>query len=353
MKAQRKIAVIGGGVFGATSAIFLSRAGHEVTLFEMADELLTAASGINQYRMHRGYHYPRSAETIESCKSATPQFEEFYAGSIIRHLDHYYAIASERSLLDGAAYLAVLDRHRLPYELCRPQHLDGSRLDLVVKVREHLYDPFRLRKIISCMLADCGVEVRLNTRADLGALGAYDHIVVATYASLNESLGPHVELHRPYQFEVCEKIVVEIPESMRGISTVVMDGPFLCFDPLGDTGYAVMGHVEHAIHHRSFGLKAEVPPEILPLLNQGLIRQPPVTRQHLILDEGKAFMPALAGARHCGSMFTIRTVLPGVDATDTRPTLVSVVDDRTITVYSGKIGNSVMAAKEVVALIGA
>ena len=28
------------------------------------DDIMKAASGINQYRIHRGYHYPRSFETI-------------------------------------------------------------------------------------------------------------------------------------------------------------------------------------------------------------------------------------------------------------------------------------------------
>ena len=54
------IAIIGGGFFGATVAYVLAEAGYPVTLFEKHDDLLQAASGINQFRLHRGYHYPRS-----------------------------------------------------------------------------------------------------------------------------------------------------------------------------------------------------------------------------------------------------------------------------------------------------
>ncbi len=58
-----KIAVIGGGIFGITTAVILGNE-HNVELFEKNDDILKSASGSNQYRVHRGYHYPRSAETV-------------------------------------------------------------------------------------------------------------------------------------------------------------------------------------------------------------------------------------------------------------------------------------------------
>ena len=47
-----KIAVIGGGIFGVTTALILS-ANHSVELFEKNSDILKAASGSNQYRVHR------------------------------------------------------------------------------------------------------------------------------------------------------------------------------------------------------------------------------------------------------------------------------------------------------------
>ena len=54
---------------------------------------------------------------------------------------------------------------------------------------------------------------------------------------------------------------------------------------------------------------------------------------------------------HIGSMYTIRTVLPNVEKTDTRPTLVNKINDNIITVFSGKIGNCIEAANQVESLI--
>ena len=47
-----KVAVIGGGIFGITAAFTLSQ-NNEVDLFEKNGDLLLAASGSNQYRVHR------------------------------------------------------------------------------------------------------------------------------------------------------------------------------------------------------------------------------------------------------------------------------------------------------------
>lgn len=348
---QRKVAVIGGGIFGCTAALELARAGFQVTLFEREKDIMSAASAINQYRMHRGYHYPRSSETILSCLEATPLFEEEYKEAIIAQHSHYYAIAKEGSHLLGAEYLNVLDAHGLPYEVVMPEHLNPDMLDVAIRAEENLYDPHVLKNILVVRLREAGVVVRVGEEVDVDDLADFDQIVVATYAALNDSFKNQHDLHREYQFEVCEKIVVEIPKLHEGISTVVMDGPFMSFDPWGETGYAVMGHVEHAIHHRSFGHRAEVPDMLKPYLNRGLIENPVYTRAQAMLEASIPYMPALKDARHVGSMYTIRTVLPKVDHTDERPTLVTRLTDRIITIYSGKVGNSVKAARNALALI--
>lgn len=350
-KKKHRVAVIGGGVFGCTAAITLAREGFKVDLFEKEDDIMQAASGINQYRMHRGYHYPRSSETITSCIEATPEFEDEYKDAIIKSHNHYYAIAKEGSFLTGAEYLNVLDTHQLPYKVVHPEHINRGAVDVVIEAEENLYDPYRLKKILHERLDQTGVCLHFGSSKDVDDLSDYDFVVVATYAASNSVFTKRPEAKREYQYEVCEKIVVETPPGMRGISTVVMDGPFTCFDPLGDTSMGVMGHVVHAIHQTSCGVEADIPLEILAYLNKGIIENPANSRANDFITAASHFMPPLEGVKHVGSMFTIRTVLPRVDSTDTRPTIVNAVDDRVITIYSGKVGNSVRAAHDVLALI--
>jgi hypothetical protein len=158
-------------------------------------------------------------------------------------------------------------------------------------------------------------------------------------------------VERDYQFEVVEKVVVRPPASLAGRSVVVLDGPFTCIDPFGATGLSVMGHVVHAIHHTNVGRLPEIPPEIAPLLDRGVIERPPLTSFPLFREAAAEFFADATELQHVGSMFTVRTVLPGLDATDERPTLVTAVDERLVTVFSGKIGTCVRAAEEVAAIV--
>ena len=64
----KKALVVGAGVFGLTSAIALSHNGYDVIVREKEDDLMKGASSINQYRLHKGYHYPRSIETTQDQK---------------------------------------------------------------------------------------------------------------------------------------------------------------------------------------------------------------------------------------------------------------------------------------------
>ena len=51
-------------------------------------------------------------------------------------------------------------------------------------------------------------------------------------------------------------------------------------------------------------------------------------------------------------MFTMRVVPPYVEDTDERPTIVRIVNEQIITVFSGKITTCVDAAKDINKLIG-
>jgi predicted NAD/FAD-binding protein len=58
-----KIAVIGSGFFGITTALILSKK-HQVDVYEKEKKILNGASFANQFRFHLGFHYPRSQKTV-------------------------------------------------------------------------------------------------------------------------------------------------------------------------------------------------------------------------------------------------------------------------------------------------
>src|SRR5215475_2659892 len=139
------IAVAGAGIYGATVAIRLAEQGHSVRLFDPLG-LLRAASAINQYRVHAGYHYPRSSETIEEVTAARAEFAAEFAPAIVRNSRHYYAIPKENSLTAPDAYERVMEQHHLPLRPCRPAWMSFDFIDRCYEVDENIYDPDVLRE---------------------------------------------------------------------------------------------------------------------------------------------------------------------------------------------------------------
>ena len=334
-----KVAIVGAGIYGTTAAIKLADKGYHVDLFEKYDNILSATSGINQYRVHRGYHYPRSKETILSCKDNESSFIKYYNAAIINDVEHYYSIATEDSFTTPRDYLHVLDECKLQWEIVDPM----PNCDLTVKIKESLYAPDALRKICMDRIRACNINLFLNSKVNsLDELSEYKYKVISTYSSLND----FDKVQKDYQFELCEKPLFILPNKYKNKSIVVMDGPFMCFDPYGFTKYHVGGNVVHAIHSSNIGKKAIVPPAYKNYINKGIIKDPKLTNVPRFIESAKKFFPDIEKAIHVGSMYTVRTVLPNKDDTDARPTIVDFKDD-TIVLFSGKVGNCVAAAEQI------
>jgi len=332
-------AVVGAGIYGITSAIKLRDAGYVVDLYEKEDDIMKAASGINQYRLHRGYHYPRSKDTIDSCKKGFDSFIGYYGQSILEDTEHYYNIASNESLVSPEEYLKVLDESELKWKIEKT----APGCDLTIRCIEKLYDPSILKKICHERITGCGINLNINTEVRNPHGDRYKHVIYATYSGLNSV----TKINANYQFELCEKPIFKLPSQYKNKSIVIMDGPFMCFDPYADTDYHVAGNVVHAIHVRNIGLKPEIPTAYKEYLNKGIIKNPKYTNVDRFIESAKTFFPDIDLAEHIGSMYTIRTVLPNKDTTDERPTIVSKEGDNFI-LFSGKIGNCVNAANKII-----
>ncbi len=347
---MKRIAVVGGGIFGSTAAIYAARAGHEVHLFEKEPDILQAASGINQYRLHRGYHYPRSAETARSAKHADASFRAEYREAVIEHGKHIYAIAKEGSLVSAEQFIAFCKEQELSLNKVGAEpYLAPDMVALVAEGEESWMDPEALRRVVLAKLKESSVTLHLGTRATPEMLAPFDAVILATYARLNELVPPELS-SQDYQYEVCEKPVVRL-QGLENTGIVVLDGPFMCADPWGKSGLHVLGNVVHAIHATNVGKAPIIPENLAALLDRGLIKNPSITKIKDFLESGARYIPLLANAEHIGSLFTIRTVLPRLEKTDARPTIVTRLSERYIRIFSGKIGNCVEAAKEVASLL--
>ncbi|MGW1835142.1 NAD(P)/FAD-dependent oxidoreductase [Streptomyces sp. NPDC002067] len=348
---QDRVAVVGGGIFGATAAVELARRGHSVVLFERSDTLLSSASRANQRRLHRGYHYPRGMDTVEAVLRAFGAFQAEYGAALHHGSAHYVALSRRDSLVTAERYLAFCDSVGLPYREEYPPFLRKSSVEVSLRIAEAHIDIAGLRRLCAAKLAAEGVEVRLRTRADRGLLRGFDHVVLATYSSLNDLHPGPLSTAPRYQFEVCEKPLVALPDMYLGHSLVVMDGPFMCLDQVAGARHFLLGNVDHAIHATTVGRHPLIPAPLMRYVDAGLIRRPRVTRFPAFQRFAHEFVTGFDEARHLGSYFTVRAVLPHVETTDDRPTLVRRLDDRTVALFGGKIATCVDSAHQVAALL--
>lgn len=342
----KKVAVIGGGIFGVTIAVKLAKY-FSVDLYEKEKDILQAASGINQFRIHRGYHYPRSAKTALTSIASEKSFREEYLEAVIDETENFYAIAKFNSKTSAKKYLEFLKKYRLKYQKENLSLLNNELIDLVIKVDESLIDSKKLRKSAWEKLNKAGVNVFLRKKATPQTLDKYDFSIICTYANINHLVKQYPEQMSDYQYELCEKIVVKLPAEFKNKSLVILDGPFMCFDPYGKTGLFLMGNVIHAIHQSNIGKNPKHGKLFKNLLNNGIITNPPITNFKKFIESTEQFVPKIKYAKYVGSMFTHRTVVPNKDSTDERLTTIKQVSDKIYTVFSGKIVNSVEVADQI------
>lgn len=306
-------------------------------LFDARSDILDGATARCQARLHRGYHYPRSDATALAARDSFDEFTERYSEAVkSAPAGHHYLIAAGGKT-NAEQYLEFCQRLGLPYTIS--SHPMAYNADLVLRVPEAMIDANVLRRKLRSDLAVAGVVTHLLVQVDSPPVG-FDYVIWATYGQ---------PWARPLRYEICELAVIELGR-YAGESFVVMDGDFVSLDPWH--GLYALYDVQHTVHHSNVGMKPEIPPEYAGLLARSGLVKTPLSRVDSMLDSAGRFLRMLdPGGRGVsishGSMFSIRAVLPDVDDTDERPSLIEIQGDQ-INVLSGKICTAPAVARSVV-----
>lgn len=332
----RKIAIAGAGIYGTTAAIRLAEQGHRVSLFDPLG-ILRAASAINQCRVHAGYHYPRSPETVAEIAEAKAEFLKEFAPAIVAGTRHYYAIPKEGSRTSAREYESIMLRFGLPLKHCRPDWLDFGFVDACYQVEEQLYDPDILRELISERIRRLGI--RFEQRSFAPAMrGDHDLVVWATYG-----LGPSGNVFKAAKIQVAEKVLIQLPGALERLSVVIVDGPFTAFDSYGNSTRSLFGSARHTNHWSSTDASEAIPMRFAALLNRPEFEPAPFTRFGEMRADCCLAIPAAKDAQYIGSRFTLRVVENSEQ--DRRTLYLARSADGEIHVFSGKVVSAVTAAR--------
>ena len=220
--------------------------------------------------------------------------------------------------------LSFCDKIGLSYYKKTPAFIKEENIDTCILADENIFDIDSLYLLASEKLKSLSVKLKLGTEANLSTIEKYDYAIIATYTNNNDFLQDYPSLAVNYQYELCEKPIVKMSNQFAGKGVVIMDGPFMCFDPYGRTDFHVMGNVVHAIHDTHIGKSPnkEVTFKFKSLLNRGIVPNPSITKFPKFFETASSFFTGISDLEHIGSMYTYRVVLPNMEDTDERPTLV-------------------------------
>ena len=242
---QKRIKIIGAGLFGCAIGYELSRVGHHVTIIEQDSDIMQRASKANHNRLHLGYHYPRSVETAEQSLDGLISFLTNYKEAIVSHFPNYYMIAKDNSHVTAEEYIKFCDDVKIDYTIQFPikSLVNKQLIDLSIITDEAVFDYDILKLIVKKYIK--GIDVKFNTKFD-GNIDDCDYLINTTYANINEVnklLGvPELKL------KLQDVVVPYFKMKSKPFGVTIMDGPFCSVMPKGkNPNEFLLYSVEHSL----------------------------------------------------------------------------------------------------------
>lgn len=222
-----KIAIIGGGFYGCFLAHKL-KTEHKITLFEAESDLMTKAATLNQSRLHRGLHYPRSEQTIEQTNYGYEHFKSEFKNFVKKLDKNIYAIHKD-SKTKFSQFQKTMDDFFIPLMMadCPPLIKDPTNYQGFIETDELVIDLGQIKNFLTKELKS--IEIKLNTKIeDLDQLQNYDLIINTSYTN------PNLGLPKEKQFELFYELaaMVCITPPTPGINGItIVDGDFVSLFP--------------------------------------------------------------------------------------------------------------------------
>lgn len=330
--------IIGGGFYGAAIAIYLARQRglKDIVLVERESALLTRASYNNQARVHNGYHYPRSFTTAYRSRVNLPKFLRDWPEAVRQDFTKLYAIARRNSKVTAKQFerfCREIGARIQPAEPALRALFEPRLIEDVFLVEEYAFDSTKLASWAVRELEECGVQIRLETRAraisnapngrlqvtlqpDRGAeeLLTSRYVFNCTYSGLNQFRGDFPGTQTGLKQEITEMALMQAPPALAGLGITVMDGPFFSMMPFPARGLHTLSHVRYTPHLHWNDAQGIDP-------YQKLKNYECATRvDRMVRDVGR-YLPAVLDAKYLESLFEVKTILVKNEGDDGRPIL--------------------------------
>lgn len=355
--------IIGAGLYGLYAATLSGKKGQTVLVLEYESEAFLRATYVNQARIHRGYHYPRSISTALKTRKYFEQFTQDYDGTINKSFKKIYATSKNLGWTNAYQFKAFCKNANIPCEdVMKENYFNDGYVDGAFLTEEYAYDASKLKALMLKELNTLpNVKISYNVRIkdilkkdvtyqiETNDKELYEtaFLLNATYASINQihslmEIDP-VEI----KYELCEIILCKVSEQLQNIGITVMDGPFFSIMPFGDTGYHTLTSVTFTPHLTSYNVlptfdcqsrsKGTCSPKQLGNCNTCVAK--PKSAWPYMSSLAKKYLHESFEFSYVKSLYSMKPILMKSEIDDSRPTLIRTYSTNPtfVSVLSGKI----------------
>lgn len=355
--------IIGAGLYGLYAALFSGSKGEKVLIVEHDSEAFSRATCINQARVHKGYHYPRSFSTAKKSADYYDKFLKDFDFCIHNSFEKIYAISKTFSWTNASQFEKFCKETNIP---CKPINIndyfkseftEGAYLS-----QECTYDAKILKEYFLGEIAkQPSVTIKYQTyisavektfdkyilTTNNNEILETDFVLNATYASINQILQLFNEKPIKIKYELCEVILCKVSDQLKNAGVTIMDGPFFSLMPFGKTGY----HSLTAVHYTPHKTCNEDLPSFdcqersnhtctsSKLGNCNTCIAKPKSAWPYMYALAKKYLKDEVTIEYVQSLYSIKPILQDSEIDDSRPTVIKEFSTkpRFVSVLSGKI----------------
>lgn len=371
MKKQTDYLIIGAGIYGLYSALYLAPKGKKVTVLEYDPEAVSRATYINQARVHNGYHYPRSYSTAIKSAKYFERFNRDFDFAVNNSFRKIYATSKEYSLTSAEQFKKFSRYSNVPCEeINYREYFRGNVVDGAFETQEYAFDAIKIKEYFLEKLKEYrNVEIIYNIRIQEIEKRSNDYALImenkdeflspfvlnATYASINQITEKLGYEKFKIKYEICEIILCSTSANLENVGITVMDGPFFSVMPFGLRGIHSLTSVTFTPHVTSYdalptfdcqkGLSSCSPQQ---LGNCNTCPNKPHTAWTYMSALAKKYLRDDIDLEYKGSLFSMKPILMASELDDSRPTVIRAFSENPtfISVLSGKI-NTIYDLEEV------
>ncbi len=338
--------VIGAGIFGLYTALRFAKAGYRVLIIEKEAQPFMKASYVNQARIHRGYHYPRSLSTAIATAQYVERFITDFDFAVHKTLKQVYAIAKKFSYTGAYEYEKFCKlAHMRCEKIDASEYFNSATIESAYLTDEYVYDAGKMREYLVSEIEKYGVaDFLFNTtityveRSDTEFMLTVTtgretsrriqtaHVINATYAGINGVIELFAEKPLKIKYEYAELALCTVSPVLKNVGLTVMDGPFFSLMPFGFGGLHSLSAVSYTPH----SMGADPVDESTREKKSHFIEMRQVAKKFIREDIDMEYRE---------SIFATKTILAKTEADDARPTLIQVHSEKPYfaSIMSGKL----------------